>query len=74
MYRRIAALSHHVVMEAATPARAASGVAPAASLRVLQGDIRDGFCGAVGNTPLIRLKKLSEETGCEVRRCGAGWE
>jgi cysteine synthase A len=26
----------------------------------------DGFAGAVGNTPLIRLKKLSEETGCEI--------
>jgi cysteine synthase A len=28
--------------------------------------IRDGFAGAVGNTPLIRLGKLSEETGCEI--------
>jgi cysteine synthase len=27
---------------------------------------RDGFAGAVGNTPLIRLKRLSEETGCEI--------
>jgi cysteine synthase A len=26
----------------------------------------DGFAGAVGNTPLIRLKRLSEETGCEI--------
>ncbi len=25
-----------------------------------------GFSGAVGNTPLIRLKGLSEETGCEI--------
>ncbi len=25
-----------------------------------------GFVGAVGNTPLIRLKGLSEETGCEI--------
>jgi cysteine synthase A len=25
-----------------------------------------GFVGAVGNTPLIRLKALSEETGCEI--------
>ncbi|QRW21370.1 cysteine synthase [Rhizoctonia solani] len=25
-----------------------------------------GFVGAIGNTPLIRLNKLSEETGCEV--------
>ncbi len=29
-------------------------------------EIRDGFAGAVGNTPLIRLKRLSEETGCEI--------
>jgi cysteine synthase A len=28
--------------------------------------VRDGFAGAVGNTPLIRLAKLSEETGCEI--------
>ena len=26
----------------------------------------DGFCGAIGNTPLIRLNALSEETGCEI--------
>ncbi len=29
-------------------------------------DIRDGFVAAVGNTPLIRLAKLSAETGCEI--------
>ncbi len=29
-------------------------------------DIRDGFTGTIGNTPLIRLSKLSEETGCEI--------
>ncbi len=28
--------------------------------------IRDGFCGTVGNTPLIRLHTLSEATGCEI--------
>ena len=28
--------------------------------------IRDGFVGAIGNTPLIRLRHLSEETGCEI--------
>jgi len=28
--------------------------------------IREGFEGAVGNTPLIRLARLSRETGCEV--------
>ena len=26
----------------------------------------NGFVGAVGNTPLLRLKALSEETGCEI--------
>ena len=26
----------------------------------------NGFVGAVGNTPLIRLKRLSEETGCRI--------
>jgi cysteine synthase len=29
-------------------------------------DIRDGFIDAVGNTPLIRLRKASELTGCDV--------
>lgn len=29
-------------------------------------DIRDGFVGTVGNTPLIRLHSLSDETGCEI--------
>jgi cysteine synthase A len=28
--------------------------------------VSDGFIGAVGNTPLIRLRRLSEETGCEI--------
>ena len=29
-------------------------------------DIRDGFADTVGNTPLIRLEKASEITGCEI--------
>jgi cysteine synthase A len=29
-------------------------------------EIRDGFTGAIGNTPLIRLARLSAETGCEI--------
>jgi cysteine synthase A len=29
-------------------------------------DIRDGFVGAVGNTPLIKLRRASEETGCTI--------
>lgn len=28
--------------------------------------IRNGFVESVGNTPLIRLRKVSEETGCEI--------
>jgi cysteine synthase A len=28
--------------------------------------ILDGFSGSIGNTPLIRLGKLSAETGCEI--------
>ncbi|MEM8613357.1 MAG: cysteine synthase A [Cyanobacteria bacterium P01_H01_bin.105] len=29
-------------------------------------DIKQGFVGAVGNTPLIRLNSFSDETGCEI--------
>jgi cysteine synthase A len=29
-------------------------------------DIRDGFIGTIGNTPIIRLRRASEETGCEI--------
>ena len=29
-------------------------------------DIRDGFSGSVGNTPLIKLKKASELTECDI--------
>src|ERR1700744_1918470 len=29
-------------------------------------NIRDGFIGSIGNTPLIRLRRASEETGCEI--------
>lgn len=28
--------------------------------------ILNGFAGAIGNTPLIRLARVSEETGCEI--------
>src|SRR5450432_1236595 len=28
--------------------------------------VSDGFTDAIGNTPLIRLRHLSEETGCEI--------
>jgi len=29
-------------------------------------EIRDGFVGTIGNTPLVRLRRLSERTGCEI--------
>ncbi|WP_199245112.1 cysteine synthase A [[Phormidium] sp. ETS-05] len=29
-------------------------------------DIKNGFIGTVGNTPLIRLNSFSDETGCEI--------
>ena len=29
-------------------------------------NVSDGFTGAVGNTPLIRLRHVSEETGCNI--------
>ena len=29
-------------------------------------DCRDGLMGLVGNTPLVRLRRASEETGCEI--------
>ena len=29
-------------------------------------DVRDGFLGTIGNTPLIRLDRLSKATGCEI--------
>lgn len=28
--------------------------------------VKSGFSGAIGNTPLIRLNRLSDETGCEI--------
>ncbi|MFQ5958194.1 MAG: cysteine synthase A [Alphaproteobacteria bacterium] len=29
-------------------------------------DIREDFCALVGDTPLVRLRRASEETGCEI--------
>jgi cysteine synthase A len=29
-------------------------------------DVRDGFISTIGNTPLIRLRRASEQTGCEI--------
>ncbi len=35
------------------------------SIAALPG-VRDGFTDSIGNTPLIRLRSFSEETGCEI--------
>ncbi|KAI1467320.1 cysteine synthase (O-acetylserine (thiol)-lyase-like protein) [Daldinia caldariorum] len=69
---------HSVRTIATTAARRAAAVAPAAApaaanppsqhllaISKAQG-IAKGFTGAIGNTPLIRMNKLSEQTGCEV--------
>jgi cysteine synthase A len=29
-------------------------------------NVKDGFVGTIGNTPLIRMRRLSEQTGCEI--------
>jgi cysteine synthase A len=29
-------------------------------------DVRDGFIDLIGNTPLVRLRRASQETGCEI--------
>ena len=29
-------------------------------------DVRKGFIDLVGNTPLVRLNKVSDATGCEI--------
>ncbi len=34
--------------------------------RIIDNDRRAGFAGTVGNTPLIRLNKASDMTGCEI--------
>jgi cysteine synthase len=36
------------------------------NLGKLKMDIKNGFIGTVGNTPLIRLNSFSEQTGCEI--------
>lgn len=34
----------------------------------------NGFVGAIGNTPLIRLNRLSEQTGCNIYgKAGIGY-
>ncbi|KAI0847886.1 cysteine synthase [Daldinia vernicosa] len=64
----------HGVRTITTTARRAAAVAPAAAkppsphtiaVSKAQG-IAKGLTGAIGNTPLIRMNKLSDQTGCEV--------
>lgn len=38
----------------------------AAVEKVKEDDIKDGISSAIGNTPLIRIKSLSDATGCEI--------
>ncbi|EXJ60830.1 cysteine synthase [Cladophialophora yegresii CBS 114405] len=51
----------------AVRAAAAEPTVNAYGIRVSKAQgVVDTFAGAIGNTPLIRLKKLSEQTGCNV--------
>src|SRR6185295_12181405 len=34
--------------------------------RAISVDIREGFCGAIGDTPLIELERASQATGCTI--------
>ena len=36
------------------------------SRKIVQSNVFDGFKGSVGNTPLIKLEKLSDQTGCNI--------
>ena len=31
--------------------------------------VRDGFCGSIGDSPMIYLRSISEETGCHIFVC-----
>eukprot|EP00004_Rigifila_ramosa_P024459 TRINITY_DN7097_c0_g1_i2.p1 TRINITY_DN7097_c0_g1~~TRINITY_DN7097_c0_g1_i2.p1 ORF type:complete len:400 (-),score=91.89 TRINITY_DN7097_c0_g1_i2:20-1180(-) len=53
-------------MEVAPSAAAAADPALTQRWRCPSSVIRAGFEGTIGNTPLIRLQKLSEETGCDI--------
>ena len=60
--RRVALDTDQVSLEDHTDSDDASDL-PAANSHE---DIVDGIEGCIGNTPLIRLKGLSEATGCEI--------
>ncbi|KAL1644351.1 Cysteine synthase 1 [Diplodia intermedia] len=62
-----------VLRFAATASRAAENISQieaaqqyAIGISKAQGVTQRGFIDAIGKTPLIRMKKLSDETGCEV--------
>ncbi|KAI0383128.1 cysteine synthase [Hypomontagnella monticulosa] len=61
--RRIATTAHRAAAVAPTAAKAPSPYTIAVSKA--QG-VAKGLTGAIGNTPLIRMNTLSEQTGCEV--------
>ncbi|KAK3901397.1 tryptophan synthase beta subunit-like PLP-dependent enzyme [Staphylotrichum tortipilum] len=68
MFRHGARTARAFATSAARPAAAAAAAAPSQHLLAVskaQG-IAKGLTGAIGNTPLIRLNHLSEQTGCEV--------
>ncbi|KAJ2906872.1 hypothetical protein MKZ38_010370 [Zalerion maritima] len=54
-----------LAMTASTAAKAQPPAAHTLSVSTAQG-ISPNFVGAIGNTPLIRLPRLSAETGCDV--------
>ncbi|KAH7023618.1 tryptophan synthase beta subunit-like PLP-dependent enzyme [Ilyonectria robusta] len=56
---------HSVRRLAIAAAKAAEPSAYTVAVSSAQG-VSKGLTGAIGNTPLIRLNKLSEETGCEI--------
>lgn len=49
-----------------TPLRRTIQYFALANIRYYSNWIKDGFKGTVGNTPLIKLNKLSQETGCDI--------
>lgn len=46
----------------------ANSPGPRAGRKAKRAGVSDGVLGAIGNTPLIRIRSLSDATGCEVRR------
>lgn len=58
-------------LTATNEARLAHGIQlhseqPKVNLQLDKYEIKDGIDGAIGNTPLIRIRSLSERTGCDI--------